>query len=127
MKAESPFWAAQAPEYKAAVAKRCGEALALCREPLTQACRERGYALAQHGSLARDIDLIAVPWVESAADPHDLAAALFDVIRECCGFATWGAGDNPEEKPHGRQAYAIVIGGGAYFDISIVSPLGTLA
>ena len=31
---------------------------------LAEIAREHGYALAVHGSLARDFDLIAVPWRE---------------------------------------------------------------
>jgi hypothetical protein len=38
--------------------------------------RSKGYALAVHGSLARDIDLVAVPWVEEAASAAELAEAV---------------------------------------------------
>jgi hypothetical protein len=35
--------------------------------------REVGYAIGVHGSLERDLDLIAAPWVESAIGPYGLA------------------------------------------------------
>ena len=38
--------------------------------------RHMGYAIAVHGSMARDLDLIAVPWVDRPADPHGLACWL---------------------------------------------------
>ncbi|PPU15805.1 hypothetical protein XacyCFBP2565_08400 [Xanthomonas arboricola pv. corylina] len=49
----------------------------MCLYPgLAQVARSHGYALAVHGSLARDMDLIAVPWIEAAADPADVVAAI---------------------------------------------------
>ncbi len=36
---------------------------------LVEEARRHGYALAPHGSLQRDLDLIAVPWSEEAAAP----------------------------------------------------------
>jgi hypothetical protein len=35
-----------------------------------------GYAIGVHGSLERDVDLIAVPWVRESASPDDLADAV---------------------------------------------------
>lgn len=64
-----------------------------------------GYALAAHGSLARDFDLIAVPWADEVSDHQTV---LRDILS---GFAIRliGAG---EDKPHGRVAYTISIGHG---------------
>lgn len=77
---------------------------------IRQAAREKGYAVGLHGSLARDYDLIAVPWVEEAADPDDLAEA----IKDAAGCVRWrvfrGEGSvghrNQVDKPHGRLTYA---------------------
>ena len=38
--------------------------------------REVGYAIGVHGSLERDVDLIAVPWVEEAVGPEALAERI---------------------------------------------------
>lgn len=79
---------------------------------MTEIAREHGYALAVHGSINRDLDLIAVPWVEEVKPATELVEAL----RECvCGNIrsyVRGAGGNdvcvnPENKPHGRVAWSI--------------------
>lgn len=82
-----------------------------------------GYALAVHGSLARDMDLIAVPWTADAED----AAVLVEAVRQ---FVV-GEGDvdlrigEATLKPHGRLAYVIPIGyGRQYLDLSIMPRVG---
>lgn len=88
---------------------------------LVRVAQEHGYALAVHGSLARDFDLIAVPWVEKASPPETLAGAIRDA---CGGFYDEGE-DYPVDKPHGRQAWVINLGGGPYIDLSIMPPRET--
>lgn len=79
---------------------------------------EHGYALAIHGSLTRDLDLIAVPWVEDPKPPEEFLMA----IRKTIGWNVDDgmAYDTMVEKPHGRIAYTIKSGGGGYLDISIL-------
>lgn len=95
---------------------------------------ELGYALAVHGSMQRDFDLLAVPWIEDAAD----AETLVEAIREICGGfiiddgtegARWDAEQgkfvaaeirNPEAKPHGRLAWNIHLGGQPMIDLSVM-------
>lgn len=43
--------------------------------------REVGYAIGVHGSLERDLDLIAVPWVEEAVYPLELAKHIANGLR----------------------------------------------
>lgn len=64
-----------------------------------------GYALAVHGSLARDIDLIAVPW--------DIHPSSVDEVIESVNntFAVKIVGE-PELKNHGRIAYTLALGFG---------------
>lgn len=95
--------------------------------------RAKGYALACHGSFARDIDLIGAPWMETAADPHEFAEAIRAEAERVTGkTAFWlnhdGAplGDyrfrNPEPKPHGRLGWSIHIAGtGTYLDLSVLA------
>jgi len=63
------------------------------------AAKMLGYAIGVHGSMERDLDLIAVPWTEVAADKEILARAIH---RSACGLESqsyaW------ESKPHGRVA-----------------------
>ena len=68
--------------------------------------QRHGYALAVHGSLARDFDLIAVPWTEEAAPAAAVLAAI-----AADGLAAHVVGD-PEQKPHGRLAYTLSVGFG---------------
>lgn len=67
---------------------------------LAELTRTHGYALAAHGSLARDLDLICVPWVDSPSEPQ----AVVDAITQ--SFAIMQVGE-PEQKKHGRIAYTI--------------------
>lgn len=73
---------------------------------LATVAREHGYALAIHGSLVRDFDLIAVPWVERPAEPDALVEAL------TTRFALHRMDKGPTAKPHGRVAYTISVGFG---------------
>lgn len=68
--------------------------------------QRHGYALAVHGSLARDFDLIAVPWTEKAATPETVITAI-----AADGMAARVIGE-PERKPHGRLAYTLGVGFG---------------
>ncbi len=69
---------------------------------LAQLFRWHGYALAVHGSVANDFDLIAVPWVATASEPSEVIAA---VLKK---FAVEKLGsDQPTTKPLGRVAYKV--------------------
>lgn len=62
--------------------------------------KEMGYAIAVHGSMRRDLDLIAVPWVEDDfCDAYSLARVIHQAV---CGIESqkyiW------ERKPNGRIA-----------------------
>lgn len=66
--------------------------------------REVGYAIGIHGSLKRDVDLIASPWTAEAVGN----AALVDHL--CAGLPAARVG-GPEHKPHGRVAVTLQIDG----------------
>lgn len=80
---------------------------------LREAARRCGYALAIHGSLKRDLDVLATPWVEDAADEATLVAAL---VEASGGEIVGKAG----EKPRGRRAHTIHLGRAGYIDLSVV-------
>jgi len=68
---------------------------------LAEVFRSHGYALAVHGSLANDFDLIAVPWVENASHPQQVA-------EECnTKFAAKFSVVDSVARPHGRIAYKL--------------------
>lgn len=82
--------------------------------------KRAGYAVAVHGSLARDLDLVAVPWAETAVAPEELVRRLMEAIG---GEYTLGQ-QNPAIKPHGRLAYAINLHPtGMYVDLSVMPPV----
>lgn len=90
--------------------------------------RQHGYAIGLHGSMARDLDLIAVPWTEAAAP----AEVLVEAIRDCVdgsirndppieGNRYDQTTENPGDKPHGRRAWTIHFSGRRfYIDLSVM-------
>lgn len=71
---------------------------------IRETAKEHGYAIGVHGSLRRDLDLIAAPWREDASGADTLAAAIHHAA---CGFTQskyqW------EQKPAGRVAVSMPI------------------
>lgn len=88
---------------------------------LAAIAREHGYALALHGSMARDMDLIAVPWTEEAGEPEDLIAALQEYT--ICYLSP--ADKLPVLRPHGRKVWSLHFetGGSDYIDLSVMPRL----
>lgn len=82
--------------------------------PMVEVAREHGYAMAVHGSMNRDLDLVCVPWVDDASDPETLIDAL---QKRTGGHIPEGC---PELKPHGRLAWSLAMGGAPFFDISVM-------
>jgi hypothetical protein len=77
--------------------------------------RENGYALAVHGSETRDLDLIAVPWVDKCCSPFSLAVAIAEKLK-------WWLHNDVTEKPHNRIAYLIYTHDHAHIDLSVIKP-----
>jgi hypothetical protein len=110
--------------------------LAALLEPLREMAKKHGYAVAVHGSLARDIDLVAIPWTAEAVSAPELVAALYEVIVEKNDGVGWFQKGEPpsyylagEEKPHGRRAWSIYLGRdehGPYLDISVMPRLAKI-
>lgn len=93
---------------------------------LAEAAREVGYALALHGTLGRDFDMVAVPWTDAARDPDVLVEAI---AKASGGYAATQARevengpfvDLPKRLPHGRLGYLIFFRGGTgYIDLSVM-------
>ena len=85
--------------------------------------RRLGYALAVHGSMKRDVDLIAVPWTEDAVSAGELVKAFAEMCNGYLAQSRPGHGERyrvPTIKPHGRRAYSIHLGGGPYIDLSVM-------
>jgi hypothetical protein len=96
---------------------------------LQRIARELGYALAVHGSMQTDFDLVACPWVEDAVD----AETLVEAIRVAVDGHIFQDNDydySPEVKPHGRNAWSIYLRSdnrtGPYIDISVMPRYKTI-
>lgn len=91
---------------------------------IREAGKQMGYAIAIHGTMKRDLDLLAVPWVEEAAEPIVLVKMVADVV----GGYVIGDGvndrgyisDHPTEQPHGRMSWNICWGGKVFIDLSVM-------
>jgi hypothetical protein len=90
--------------------------------PVREAARFRGYAIAVHGSLKRDIDLVAIAWTEQARPVAELVdgvrGAIVGVLGNCLIMGDGTA------KPHRRVAFTLIHPGFAgEIDLSVVPPL----
>lgn len=82
---------------------------------LAEICREFGYALAVHGSVSRDFDLVAVPWINpTKGTPEDVVAKM------CSTFAMTKVPGDPVIMNHGRICYNIALMGEFFFDLSFI-------
>ncbi len=69
---------------------------------LAKVARANGYALAIHGSLGRDFDLICVPWANTVSKPQDVVDAITST------FAIRQIGQ-PQLRNHGRLAWTLSV------------------
>lgn len=79
---------------------------------LAEVAREHGYALSIHGSLARDFDLVCLPWGETVLEPQAVVNAMVDrlAIHQVGGHT---------HKNHGRIAYTLsIVHGECAIDLS---------
>lgn len=102
--------------------------------PLREVARSKGYALAVHGTLKRDIDLIACPWTRDAVPAKELAEAIRAEAERINGFAVdkdrigsanpkFFEDGSPGMKPHGRLAWTFHLQpetDGPYVDLSVM-------
>lgn len=75
---------------------------------LAELTRLHGYALAIHGSMARDFDLVCIPWTDNPSDPQ----VVVDYMTHQFALKQVGA---PETKAHGRLVYTLRVSFGECF------------
>jgi len=81
---------------------------------LAKIFQKHGYALAVHGSLAKDLDLIAVPWV---SEPDEHKVVLADMEKH---FAIKQMG-KPVGRAKARLVYSFSVGFGlCQLDLSFI-------
>ena len=86
------------------------------------AAKGLGYAIAIHGSMRSDFDLLAVPWVPEARPAQDLVKAVAEAVH---GFVigdvdSRGSLEEPTNQPHGRKSWNICWGGKPMIDLSVM-------
>lgn len=106
---------------------------------LCDIARKLGYALTIHGTVSRDLDLVAIPWTNDAVGPQELVDRLLGHLNACiysdlielthARFTTERQraqivdsqkGWVPEMKPHKRLAWNLHMDFGAKVDLSIM-------
>ena len=107
---------------------------------LCDVARLHGYALAIHGTVTADLDLVAVPWTETAAQAEVVKDALMHHIgacgyadllrRESCltethieeimGGKESRLASGAEQKPHGRLSWNLYLEAGTKVDLSVM-------
>lgn len=83
-----------------------------------------GYALMMHGSFTRDLDLLAVPWTESATDAEHLVQRISYALDELRILVKHrDAKTHATARPHGRLTWTLVFkafGDPRFVDLSVM-------
>lgn len=95
---------------------------------LVEIAKRHGYALAVHGSMRRDFDLLAVPWTEEAGEPEPMLLEMKAAAEGVWTHHDWDhigtTFEHGSAKPHGRRAWSIHLTNngcyGPYLDISVM-------
>lgn len=108
---------------------------------LCDIARKHGYALAIHGSMLTDLDLLACPWTEETPEPDamivdmmkHLGAMYYPELLRTQAHLTepmiaqilerHAYAGEPKAKPHGRRAWSLHLECGAYIDLSVMPRL----
>lgn len=111
----------QTPAIREATGAFCRSILDAVLPAIREAARFQGYAVAVHGSLKRDIDLVAIPWTDQAKPVDALVSSIKGAVGGILGNClTIG---EPSQKPHGRVAYTLIHPGFAgEIDLSVIPP-----
>lgn len=87
-------------------------------EDLRRAAMECGWALGLHGSLANDMDIMAMPWTEDAKPVEEMIKALSGCFTDS-PFADRHTVPH-YDKPNGRVVYTMNIWAEFYLDINVI-------
>ncbi|MEM7789784.1 MAG: hypothetical protein AAF546_00150 [Verrucomicrobiota bacterium] len=79
--------------------------------------KQEGYAIALHGSMTRDFDVVAIPWTSSCHDAFNL------VMRLCLNTGWKDQDGDPVERDHGRLVWSLIreeFGDPRFIDLSVM-------
>lgn len=89
-------------------------------EDFRKAALDCGWALALHGSLANDMDIMAMPWTENAVHPLEMILEIkkcFDTPKLITVTET--------DMPNNRMVYTLSIWSDFYLDINVIKVVGS--
>jgi hypothetical protein len=78
---------------------------------LAEIARSHGYALAAHGSLDRDFDLVCIPWAEKVSEPIEVVLA-FCARWNAFTMSSPDGKEPPAVMNWGREVYTLIWKGG---------------
>lgn len=81
-----------------------------------QAAMNKGWALALHGSLASDMDIMAMPWTNEATTETEMIEAL----RNCFCQPEFIGLRISDDLPNNRRVFTLSIWADFYLDINII-------
>lgn len=74
---------------------------------MAEAARSCGYALAVHGTMTRDLDVVAIPWTEEATSAEEVVRAMAQVAARRIGCdPVIGYTMSTAPRPHGRVGFS---------------------
>ena len=91
---------------------------ALLLPEFRRVAEEKGYCLAIHGSMARDMDILCVPWTDEAVPADDLVTAISECLQPTVFKEMHLA--SATDKPHGRKSYTLSILGDWFIDLAVM-------
>ena len=80
-----------------------------------QAAMDKGWALGLHGSLASDMDIMAMPWTKDAKPVWEMIMAL----RKCFGKPR-EINVTETKMPNNRRVFTLSIWADFYLDINVI-------
>jgi len=84
---------------------------------LRQAAMDNGWALGLHGSLASDMDIMAMPWTEEATTDSEMIEAIKNCFTEASKITV-----EESDMPNNRRVFTLSIWADFYLDINIIKP-----
>jgi hypothetical protein len=106
-----------------------------CFLPLKEIAKEYGYNLVIHGSMNRDMDLIAIPWCKELKPAEEMINAFLDYLGGHILHESDEQRETFSQHYHGRRSYVINLNRGSkftkyedvqyYLDISITPTITT--
>ncbi len=87
-------------------------------EDIRQCAMDCGWAVALHGSLSSDMDIMAMPWVKNAVTFKEMVNRISKLFKDNDTSSQYVITYN--EKPHNRVVATIPIWSDFYLDISTI-------